>query len=224
MMARTPVTDKPPRWAEQLLRALLNPRDRDTIAGDLLEEYREVILPTRGRIRAQLWYLRQALSLVHGVKLGIVVGAVFGVWNLLFTWIAPLAEDSPIALAGFYGPMFVIWGFAGFTAYRRTNRLSEAVKVGATVAFATFVVFDASAIVRVNLFLDTISQRSDWQNLVSNYQASDFESLRSYANYVYLTGAYLKILIASVIGAVSGLIGGLVGCVGRTNTRVLPSP
>lgn len=210
MTMRTPVTDKPPRWAEQVLRVFLKPRDRETIAGDLLEEYREVVIPTRGRVRAQLWYLRQALSLVNGVTLGAVLGAVFGAWNLIFTWLAPLAEDTPIALAGFYGPMFVIWGFAGFAAYRRTGRLTEAVKVGATVGFVTFVVFDVSAIVRVNLFLDTIRQRSDWRNLVLNYQASGFKSLRTYANYVYLTDAHLKILVASMIGAGSGLIGGLV--------------
>jgi hypothetical protein len=49
----------PPRWAERLLRGLLTPANRDTITGDLLEEYREVIRPTRGAVRARLWYLRQ---------------------------------------------------------------------------------------------------------------------------------------------------------------------
>jgi len=39
---------KPPRWSEHLLRSLLLDRDRDTISGDLLEEYRDVAVPTRG--------------------------------------------------------------------------------------------------------------------------------------------------------------------------------
>ena len=53
----------PPRWAERLLRGLLTSANRETITGDLLEEYREVIWPTRGAVRARLWYLRQCLSL-----------------------------------------------------------------------------------------------------------------------------------------------------------------
>ena len=77
--------------------------------GDLLEEYREVVLPTRGRVNAQLWYLRQALSLVDGVTLGLGLGAGFGLWNLVATRLDPLAEDTPIALLVFYGPMFAIW-------------------------------------------------------------------------------------------------------------------
>ena len=151
--------------------------------------------------------------------LGAVLGAVFGAWNLVVTRLAPLVEDTPIALASFYGPMFAIWGLAGFAACRRTGRLMDAVKVGATVGFVTFVVFDLAVLVRVNLFLDAISQRSDWRNLVSNYRASGFESLRMYANYVYVTGAPFKILVASMIGAGSGLIGGLLGSVGRVHTR-----
>ena len=34
-------TTLPPRWAESLLRMLLSPEDRDSVSGDLLEEYRE---------------------------------------------------------------------------------------------------------------------------------------------------------------------------------------
>ncbi len=30
----------PPRWAEAILRSLLRPADRESISGDLLEEYR----------------------------------------------------------------------------------------------------------------------------------------------------------------------------------------
>jgi hypothetical protein len=48
----------PPRWAEHLLRLVLSPRDRESVTGDLLEEYREVAVPTLGR-RARVWYVRQ---------------------------------------------------------------------------------------------------------------------------------------------------------------------
>ena len=53
----------PPRWAERLLESLLPARDRQTVIGDLREEYLEEILPGSGPLRANLWYLRQLASL-----------------------------------------------------------------------------------------------------------------------------------------------------------------
>ena len=35
------------------------------MTGDLLEEYREAILPTQGRVRAGVWYLRQVMGLMR---------------------------------------------------------------------------------------------------------------------------------------------------------------
>jgi hypothetical protein len=145
----------------------------------------------------------------------VLVGAAFGVWNLIATWLDPLAEDTPIALLIFYGPMFVIWGLAGFAASRRTRRLLDGVRVGAVVAFVTFVVYILTQFVRVNVFLDVLSQRSDWQNLMARFQNSGYESLRRYVNYVGLTGAPFKILVASIIGAGMGLVGGVLGSLGR---------
>jgi len=149
------------------------------------------------------------------LALGLLLGVGFGLWNLITTRLDPLAEDTPIAPLVFYGPMFAMWGLTGFGAARRTGRLLDAVKVGATVAFVTFVVYTFAVIVRLNLFLDTLSQRSDWQNLMERFQASGFESLRVYANYEYVTGAPFKILVASIIGAGTGLAGDFFGSLSR---------
>ena len=54
--------EAPPAWLERALLLFLNPRDRQTIPGDLLEEYHEERLPNLGPLRANLWYLRQVLS------------------------------------------------------------------------------------------------------------------------------------------------------------------
>jgi hypothetical protein len=54
----------PPAWAEHVLRLLLTPEDRETVSGDLLEEYRVSVLPLRGRMRADVWYLRQVMGFV----------------------------------------------------------------------------------------------------------------------------------------------------------------
>src|SRR5579862_5094910 len=52
----------PPQWLDSLLLRCLPGGDRETVSGDLLEEYREVRLAQLGRLRADLWYLRQLLS------------------------------------------------------------------------------------------------------------------------------------------------------------------
>jgi hypothetical protein len=52
----------PPRWAESLLERLIHIRERDSIVGDLREEFIESVLPSRGPIRARIWYVRQLVS------------------------------------------------------------------------------------------------------------------------------------------------------------------
>ena len=54
------ITDvNPPEWCEFVLWLFLKPDDRDSVSGDLLEEYRETILAGRDRAAADRWYLRQ---------------------------------------------------------------------------------------------------------------------------------------------------------------------
>jgi len=52
----------PPAWAEGLLRFVVRRDHRDSISGDLLEEYRERILPSRGPAAADRWYVGQMLG------------------------------------------------------------------------------------------------------------------------------------------------------------------
>ena len=53
----------PPRCAEFLLKRLLPARDRETVTGDLHEEYTEFHAPQFGRLRADLWYWHQISSI-----------------------------------------------------------------------------------------------------------------------------------------------------------------
>ena len=62
----------PPRWADALLRLLLDPEKAESYSGDLLEAYRDSIVSLRGRWRADLWFVSQVLScvlLAGGMKL-----------------------------------------------------------------------------------------------------------------------------------------------------------
>jgi hypothetical protein len=156
---------------------------------------------------------------------GVLLGIFFGIWNLLSSLIAPLAEDTIPALLTFYGPMFTAWGVTGFFATRRTRRVVDGIRAATIVAFVTFVVFDLLVILRVNLFLPTLTGRLDWQNMMMRFHASRSESLRTFINIQYAAGAPFKILVATMIGACAGLLGALL-CVlaplGR-NTRSNPS-
>ena len=68
---------RPPRWAESLLRLLLRPEDRDSVSGDLVEEYRQSIVPARGTGWAHAWYVRQVgwYALRASWPFGVLVGA-----------------------------------------------------------------------------------------------------------------------------------------------------
>lgn len=157
------------------------------------------------------------------VPLGLILGAGFGLWNLIATLLDPLAEDDLIPLLTFYGPMFAIWGLAAYKASRRTGRLWDAVKVGAVAAFITFAVYTIAVIIRVNVFLDIMSRHPDWQKLMERFQASGFRTLRGFVNFEYAIGAPFKILVASMIGVATGLVGGLLGCLGyRMMGRMKP--
>ena len=80
----------PPSWVVTLLRVVLKPHDFDSVSGDLLEEYRLSIRPSRGQRRADLWYVTQVLGFVSpGARAG---GALFGaafVARTALDWFAP---------------------------------------------------------------------------------------------------------------------------------------
>jgi len=90
---------KPPLWAEALLRTLLAQRSEDTIAGDLLEEYRESVLPDVGTFRARIWYLRQVMSFLSVADAMDVAGKIskpllWGVTAALFAYVLIFALPS----------------------------------------------------------------------------------------------------------------------------------
>ena len=78
----------PPRWLERMLQSCLSARDRETISGDLLEEYREEQVPRLGRIRANVWYLRQSMSFLSVRSLGGLPMKAALSWISVFTAVA----------------------------------------------------------------------------------------------------------------------------------------
>ncbi len=73
---------------EFVLRWCLTERDRETISGDLLEEYREAMLPQFGHLRANLWYMRQLISFFAVRSFGGPTSRAFLTWTSTFTALA----------------------------------------------------------------------------------------------------------------------------------------
>ena len=78
----------PPRWLEWILLRCLPTRDRETISGDLLEEYREEQLPRLGYMRAGLWYLRESMSFLYIRSFGGPPMRIVLTWMSVFTVVA----------------------------------------------------------------------------------------------------------------------------------------
>ena len=96
------------------------------------------------------------------------------------------------------------------------RRPLSGVTAGDGLAFATFCVFDVLVLLRVNLFLNDLASRADWQNMVMRFRASGSDNLRLFVNLDYVKGAPLKIGVASLVGAVMGAIGGSLSRFGRS--------
>ena len=83
---------EPPYLLDCLLLFLLSARARETVSGDLYEEFLDVKLPELGQFRAHLWYMGQVLSFVprrieavllqgHALRLLCFCTALAGGWH-----------------------------------------------------------------------------------------------------------------------------------------------
>jgi hypothetical protein len=84
---------RPPRIAEAVLRLVLPPQDRETVSGDLLEEYRECVYPQRGRFRADVWFIGQIAGFLH--RSNQLWAALLGAATIARTaidWLAPTVD------------------------------------------------------------------------------------------------------------------------------------
>ena len=142
----------PPRWAESTLKSLLRPSDRESISGDLLEEYREVRRPQLGAIRANAWYVKQMLSVLWRL-----------LWPCLFAltaltllslkikalWYGSLVQAPLVSLAD---ALLYVWG--GYYASRRTGLIRTGIIVaGATSLIAFTILFTSLAILNPSLLV-----------------------------------------------------------------------
>jgi hypothetical protein len=202
------------KWGDFVLRLLVRRRDRETISGDLLEEYREHVRPTRGPWAARLWYVRQVLSFMSPLAWGVLIGVILGTWQLVDTAAEPLAEDTPGVMIGIVGTILVSWTLASMAAALPSRRFTHALVAGIIAGVATMAVIDLTSILRVNLFLDEIRHRDDWVNLMARFEASGVQSLRVYANWEYVRGTPIVLALGAVAGSVCGAVAGVMNRIG----------
>jgi hypothetical protein len=205
------------KWGDFILRLLVRRRDRETISGDLLEEYREHVLPTKGPWAARLWYVQQIASFVSPLAWGLMIGTVLGTFQLVNTAIEPLADDDAVSMCGGLVVILLLWTLASVTAGLPARSFKQSMIAGALAGVGTMFVFDITSILRVNLFLDQIRYRDDWINLIDRFEASGFQSLRAYANWEYLPGAPVIVGLGAVAGGACGIVAGVVN-------RILTTP
>ena len=135
-MTRDRSTSLPPRWAESLLRMILWPKDRDSISGDVLEEYRESIVPALGE-KADRWYVHQVARyvLLKTWIWGALVGGIL-VTRHLFDSLAPVRYTPgiihPRSTIMSYALMATFAVASGWQAWR-----SGQLRSGLLVALAT---------------------------------------------------------------------------------------
>jgi hypothetical protein len=196
------------KLADLVLRCLVRRRDRLTISGDLLEAYQDEILPARGRAGARVWYVRQILSFISPTGWAVLIGAALHTWILIATTVAPLADDS--------GYEMLIW-FAGIVCVATAVSIRDAKHFGFSRGVWSGVSFGAAfgaigyfgALIRVNLFLEQIRDRTDWAGLVGRFHASGFTNFRAFVNYEYAFSLPFLLAAGAVLGAVGGGIAGL---------------
>ena len=182
----------PPAWTEAILRLFLRPDLFLSVSGDLLEQYRDSILPIRGLARANAWYLKQVL--------GFAVRKIFP-WAALFAcnfvgrfaWdmLSPTTDFHMRSQITTYTSIALLVAVGFWTAWHSGSLLSGAAAGLVTVATASLLSMTGNVVLV-----------AFWHNAAA---------MRAISASGGLDEAFLLPLILIVPGSILGGIGGLVG-------------
>ena len=117
-----------------------------------------------------------------------------------------------------FGIVFLALAVPGFAARGRGGHFVDAIEAGAIAGAITFALFLLFGILRVNLFLDMIRDRSDWENLVADFGRSGFQSSARTETTFTRKGSSSSRSSASSAQPISGSLGGLLASVVRPSS------
>ncbi len=185
--------------------------EQSPIVGDLIEEYREVVLPARGPVRAALWFVRQLASLVRPWMWGTAFGLLLGVENIIATAWQPLVEDSPPVMLALAGLALMFWGTIGFYSARRHRRWFDGISAAFAAATMTMLISQAANFFRVLVFYDSLQHSGEWTSIMARYHASGMTDLQMFVFLDYARNTPLFIAVFIVVGTMSGAFGAALG-------------
>ena len=142
----------PPRWAEAILRSLLRPSDRESISGDLLEEYRAARCPALGAFRADAWYVKHVFSmlwrLIRPCALAVagltLLSLIVNHWSREgFVGYGSLVQAPGLSLLH---ALIYLW--AGYYGSQRTRLAKTGMLTAGVTSFVGFIVLFTAAAIR----------------------------------------------------------------------------
>lgn len=150
----------PPLWAESLLRLVLTPQDRESVSGDLLEEYRQSSVPVLGA-KAHRWYVRQvAWYVLRAIWAWAALVAAICLWRYLLDTLAPIHyTPGVIAWRSRVMSWALIGTFSSCAAWHawRTRRIGAATLLVIISAFAGGLLAQAGTLVCLALQHDPLT-------------------------------------------------------------------
>ncbi len=203
-----------PRGSDLVLRLLVGARRWESISGDLLEEYRDSVLPTQGRTRAQLWYWNQVLTCARPIHLGLLLGGISAVVVVLTNVILPslqweISSNSAVeslCIVFCFGGSLIAWAAVGGLVRRRGEGIKRSVYGGAVAAMLHMGLVMMAFVIVNNLFLEIVRMQPD---KIWGFQHSGYASMRTYVNYAAMRGFCFALPIFTALGALCGAVGAL---------------
>jgi hypothetical protein len=115
-------TTAPPPWAQAALALILKKRDQDTIAGDLLEEYRQQSIDEDA---ARLWYIRQVAVFAWRWALpAAILLTVVAFGRFLLDVLVPPANFVPRSVATTFVTAVLYFVTSAYASWRSGRALS----------------------------------------------------------------------------------------------------
>jgi hypothetical protein len=188
--------NRPPRWAEGLLRLVLQPADRECVSGDLLEEYRAEIVPLRGARSADLWYTRQVAGyLWRATRLWAIVFSAAFLARTAYDWLVPTTDFVARSTATTIGSatMLLLVGFGA--AWRARSPIA-----GVVVAAMTSQVAAVFSVVGATFMLGAWHDTATMRAIAGSGGLGEVYTL-----------PFLAIVPATVLGGLGGTLASVVG-------------